>query len=191
MDKKLENKTMKTPLFKLSFLALLFLLLSCNTSNKETKPRMKVVSDLKGKFEVKLPMCWHKEFNATDFSSGIITSDTTKELKNAVIININWNKDTVFINPHLERTIDSLNNAVGLTTQMNKRGVIGDYKTIFNFSMGYDSISKLKQNQYLYILKEDVKNGHIFMTATVYRDSITNKHSELVAEIVKTIKMNQ
>ncbi len=152
---------------------------------------MRYVSDLNGKFEVKLPKNWKKEFNTTEFSSGIISSDTTGELKNTVIININLNNDTIYINPHLEKTIDSLNTTVGLTTHMQKRGEIGDYRAIFNFSCGYDSTEKMQRNQYLYNLKGDSIKGHILMTATIFGDSILTEQSELLTEIVKTIKMNK
>ncbi|MFC0878997.1 hypothetical protein ACE01N_20550 [Saccharicrinis sp. FJH2] len=149
------------------------------------------VVDLNGKFQVKLPDNWEKEFNTTKFSSGIISSDTTRELKNTLIININWNQDTVFINPDLAQTLDSLNSTVGLKTQMHKSGEIGDYRTSFNFSSGYDSTEKMQRNQYLYILKGDSIKGHILMTATIFGDSITIEQSELVAEIVKTIKIKK
>ena len=152
---------------------------------------MENVTDLNGKFEVKLPENWKKEFNTTEFSSGVISSDTTVKLRNTVTININWNQDTVYINQPLERTIDSLNSTVGLTTKMQKSGKIGNYRTSFNFSYGYDSTEEIQRNQYLYILKGDSIKGHILMTATIFGDSISAEQSELVAKIVKTIKMNK
>ncbi len=182
---------MRIPSSRLSFLIISIILLSCKTDNKESVSKMRSVSDLNGKFEVKLPENWKKEFNTTDFSSGIISSVTSGELKNTVIININWNKDIVYINPHLERTIDSLNTTFGLTTRMQKSGRIGEYRTSFNFSCGYDSTEKMQRNQYLYFLKGDSIKGHILITATIFGDSIPTGQSELVAEIVKTIKMNK
>ncbi|WP_139218331.1 hypothetical protein [Sunxiuqinia elliptica] len=161
------------------------------TENKESELKMGNIVDLNGKFQVKLPDNWKKEFNTTEFSSGIISSDTTGELKNTIIVNINWNQDTVYINPNLEQTLDSLNATVGLKTQMQKSGKIGDYRTSFNFSSGYDSTEEMQRNQYLYILKGDSIKGHILMTATIFGDSISTEQSELVAEIVKTIKMNK
>ncbi len=182
---------MRIPSFKISELLILILLFSCKTDSKESELKMGNVVDLNGKFQVKLPKNRKKEFNTTEFSSGIISSDTTEELKNTVIININWNQDTVYINSNLEQTLDSLNATVRLKTQMQKSGKIGDYQTSFNFSSGYDSTEKMQRNQYLYVLKEDSIKGHILMTATIFGDSILTKQSELVAEIVKTIKMNK
>ncbi|NOU61998.1 hypothetical protein [Marinifilum caeruleilacunae] len=177
--------------FKLLALFVPIFLLSCNTNDKESELKMVNIADLNGKFQVKLPESWKKEFNTTGFSSGIISSDTTTELKNTVIININWNQDTVYINPNLEQTLDSLNATIGLKTHIRKSGKIGNYRTSFNFSSGYDLSEKMKQNQYLYILKGDSITGHILMTATVFGDSIQAEQSELIAEIVKTIKMNK
>jgi len=177
--------------FKLSFLIIIILLFSCKTENNGSTPRMEIVTDLNEKFEVKLQENWNKEFITTEFSSGVISSDTTGELRNTIIININWNQDIVNINPDLEKTIDSLNTTVGLKTKMIKSGKTGEYRTSFNFSCGYDSIEKMQRNQYLYILKDDSIKGHILMTATIFGDSISTEQSELVENIMKTIKMNK
>ncbi|RKD88151.1 hypothetical protein [Mangrovibacterium diazotrophicum] len=182
---------MRIPSFKISALLILILMFSCNTDIKKSELKMVNVIDLNGKFQVKLPENWKKEFNTTESSSGIISSDTARELKNKVIINVNWNLDTVYINPNLEQTLDSLNATVGLKTQMQKSGKIRAYRTSFNFSSGYDSTEKMQRNQYLYVLKKDSIKGYILMTATIFGDSILTEQSELVAEIVKTIKMNK
>lgn len=165
--------------------------LSCERYKEESKLNLGKVSDLNGKFEINLPVNWKKEFITTEFSSGIISSDTTGELRDAIILNINWDKGSVYINSKIKRTIDSLNATVGLTTKFRKSGKIGDYMADFNFSCGYDSIKKIQLNKYMYILKDDSINGYILMTAAIYGDSVTKKDSELIAEIVKTLKMNK
>lgn len=181
---------MRISTYKLSALFIFILSISCNTDNKESGLKMGTVVDLNEKFQVKLPENWKKEFNTTEFSSGIISSDTTGELKNTVIVSINWSEGIIYVDSNLVQTLDSLNASVGLKTQIQKSGKIGDYRTSFNFSSGYDSTVKMQRNQYLYILKGDSIKGHILMTATIFGDSISTEQSELVSEIVKTIKMN-
>ena len=167
------------------------LLFSCKTTNNEPELELKNVFDLKGKFEIELPSNWHKKYNSSEFSSGIISSDTTKELSETTIINVNWNQDTVYINSHLEKLIDSLNMTIGLETKTKKSGRINDYRTYFNYGTGLDSTTELRINQLLYILKSDSINGHILLTASIYGDSVSQRQSEQIDEIVKSIKMKK
>jgi hypothetical protein len=167
------------------------LLNSCEFNKNDSESNLNKVIDVFGKFEIELPLNWHKEFNSTEFSAGIISSDTTKELSETIIINANWNQDTVFINSHLENFMDSLKTTHGLETKIKKTGSINGYRTYFNYGFGLDSMSDLKFNQLLYILKSDSLKGHILLTARIYGDTIKHEHSEQVSQIVESIRMKK
>ena len=164
---------------------------SCNMNKKESEIDFIKVFDLNKKIEIELPSNWHKEFNTTGFSSGIIASEMTGEILNTIVINANWNEDNVFVNSHLENIIDSLNKTVGLNTKISKTGKMNNNRACFNFSNGFDTLTDLNRNQFLYILNSDSVKGHILFTATIYGDSIQESQSELIAEIVKSIKMKK
>jgi len=178
-------------IYLIIFLTILTFGISCKQDRKITANINTTVPDLKGKFEVELPSSWHKEFNTSDISSGIISSDTTVDMNEVMVINATWNAGTVFINSHLENVLDSLNETVGLKTKMSKTGKINEYRTCFNFSFGLDSLNEINRNQLLYVLKSDSIGGHILFTAIVYGDSIQESQSELIAEIVKSIEMKK
>ena len=182
---------MKIKFIHLLILVFAGLLFSCEMNKNNSDLELKNVSDLKGKFEIGLPVNWQKEFNSYGFSSGLISSDTSKELEETIIINVNWNQDTIYINSHLEEIMDSLNMTVGLETKMKKSGRINDYRTYFNYSYGLDSVTNLQINQLLYILKSDSLHGHVLFTARIYGDSVSKRHSELIAAIVESIKMKK
>lgn len=167
------------------------LLFSCQRNKKDANLELIRVSDLKGKFEIGLPVNWQKEFNINGPSSGIISSDTTLELEKTIIINANWNKDTVYINSHLEKLMDSLNMTVGLETKIYKTGKINKYRSYFNYSYGFDSLNSLYMNHLLYILKSDSVNGHVLLTARIYGDSVLQRQTELIAEIVESIEIHK
>lgn len=177
---------------RLIFIAIVSgLLFSCNANKKDSELEFIKVSDLNGQFELELPSNWHKEYTVNEFSSGITSSDTTKELEKTIVVNINWSEDVIYVNPHLEKTLDSLNKTVGLSTKITKSGKINEYTSCFNYSNGLDSLTNLNKNQLLYILKSDSINGHIFLTASTYGDSNFLENSELIAEIVNSIKIKK
>ena len=182
---------MKIKLILIVIFSISGLIFSCNLDEKESVLHLKNVNDLQGKFEIGLPENWQKEFSSNGIYSRIISSDTTKELQETIIINAHWNQDTVYINSHLEKLMDSLNMTVGLETKLKKIGRIKNYRTFFNYSYGLDSFTNLHRNQLLYILKSDSINGHILLTASIYGDSVTYRQSELIAEIIESIKMKK
>lgn len=186
-----EKKYMRNKNYIIVITIVFGLLFSCKTINNESESDLKKVFDLKGKFEIELPSNWHKEYNSTEFSSGIISSDTTKEVSETIIINVNWNQDTIYINSHLEKLMDSLNLTVGLETKIKKSGRINEYRTYFNYSTRLDSTTELRYNQLLYILNSDSISGHILLMASIYGDSISQRQSEQIAEIVKSIKLKK
>ena len=163
--------------------------MSCRINEKDSSLEFIRVKDKQDKFEVELPLNWQKEYISDGFLTGIISSDTSKELEETIIVNINWNNDTVCINSHLDKIIDSLSLTAGLKTKTKKLGRINNYKTCFNYSCGLDSLTSLQLNQFLYILKSDSLNGHILFTARAYGDAVLREQSELIAEIVESIKM--
>jgi len=173
------------------FAIVIGLLNSCEFNKNDSKSELNKVIDVFGKFEIELPLNWYKEFNSTEFSAGIISSDTSKELYENIIINATWNQDTVFINPHLENLMDSINTTFGLETKIKKTGSINGYRTYFNYGFGLDSLADMKLNQLLYILKSDSLKGHILLTARIYGDTIKYEHSEQVSQIVESIRMKK
>jgi hypothetical protein len=167
------------------------LLNSCEFNKNDSDSETNQMIDVFGKFEIELPLNWHKEFNSTEFSAGIISSDTSKELSETIVINANWNLDTVNINSHLEDLMDSLNTTIGLETKIKKTGSINEYRTYFSYGYGLDSLTDLKLNQLLYILKSDSLKGHILLTARIYGDTLKNEHSKQVSQIVESIRMKK
>jgi hypothetical protein len=176
------------PRLKILVYTLTIFLTSCNQVDKGTI-EFQTITDKQDKFEIALPGGWHKEYLSDAFSSAIISSDTSKDIDKVIIVNAKWDTASVFINPNLAKTIDSLNVSVGLKTILEKSGIIKDNKTYFNYSCGLDSLTNLQANQYLYILKYDSFKGHVLLTCTTYGDTVQQYQSKIISKIVQTIKM--
>jgi hypothetical protein len=170
---------------------LLFVFTSCDSIKRESTSNLETISDLKNKFEIQIDKSWHREFQLDRNKSSIIFSDTTKDLTKTIVFNLSWNPDTVFMNTHLENTMDSIISQYGFKTKNQKLGKIGDFKMYKNHSIGYDSVLELPKHQLLYILKSEPYSGHLLLLAYIYDDSVSLKQNNNIEDVIQTIKMNE
>lgn len=170
------------------YLILLFSILiqSCKFDNPEIL--LIPESDSNEKFEIGIPEKWHIEKKTDEGASIIIFSDTSKIIDSVVVFNIAWNDWEVFLNDHLERSLDSLNNIAGIKSSNKLFSEINEFDS-YQFEVNqFDTLNQLDFHVRNYFLKVKGQKDCLTLNIRTYKEQFTKDEAKLIERILKTIK---
>ena len=145
-------------------------------------------TDLKGIFEIGIPDSWHIEKQESENSSFIIASDTTISVEQALVVDLTWNDWEIYLNEHLKRSLDSINEIAGFATQDQKFYSLGEFDIYEYQTIGIDSLNNLDIKAKNYFLKKNGKQGSLNLNVQVNNRDFTRNDSIIIDRIIESIK---
>ncbi len=162
--------------------------LSCN---KEGTIVLEERTDLNKKFTVGIPKNWHLEKESSESFSTIMASDTTKAIKETLLIHLTWNDWEIFLNDHFERSMDSINKIGGFKTSNQKFYSLNDFDIYEYSARGMDTLNNLNLSTRNFFLKKDALDGSLNLNISAHNRDFDGQDSLLIRRILGSISVER
>ena len=164
------------------------ILLTNQSCLKNEKIDLVQQTDLKGKFEIGIPKNWNIEKEMSEKTSFLIASDTTKTIESTMIIDLTWNDWEIYLNQHLRRSLDSINELAGFKTSKQKFYSKGEFDIYEYEAEGIDSLNNVGVKVRNFFLKKNRMKGSLNLNIRINNRNFGKQDSLLIERIMRTIK---
>ncbi|AUC84232.1 hypothetical protein CW731_02475 [Polaribacter sp. ALD11] len=149
---------------------------------------LEVIKDIKGTFSVEFPTSWKTSVYTDEVQSSIYAADTTKQLTEAILLDVNYIYNSITISDIFKLKIEHENLSNKLIQKTAKEFSFLDKPSYYVVSIGKKGKYKYKSLQiFVHINKEK----SLVVKAEIYGDSLVNQRLCKAITLIEKIKLEQ
>ena len=147
---------------------------------------LKKVKDVENNFSINLPTSWKTSVYTDEIQSSIYTADTTKQLTNAILLDVNYISNSIEINDIFKLKIEHENLSNKLIQKKAKEFTFLNKPSYYVISIGKKGKFRYKSLQIFTNLN---KEQSLIVKAEIYGDSLVDERLCKAITLIEKIKI--